>query len=98
MVVLAGRAKYNDTARSSLTRRPEVCNLGSATYQPDELTVQPAKNVGSLLRLGSVDGQPGHQDSCRLLVKGRRDALDLSLGVGPAEGGGGEGRGGGSER
>lgn len=55
------------------------------THQADELSVQPAQNIWTLLRLGSVDSQAGHEDGGGLLVKRCSDALDLSLSISPAE-------------
>lgn len=57
----------------------------SASYQANELSVQPPKHIWPFLCFCSVYCQPGHENGSCFLVKRCSDVLDLSLSICPAK-------------
>lgn len=53
-------------------------------HQADELPVEPAQHIWSLLWFGSEDPQTGHEHGGRFLVERRLDVLNLGLCICPA--------------
>jgi len=55
------------------------------TYQTNQLTIDPAQNVGSFVSLRTIDDHTGHQNCGGLLIEASADVVHVRGGIGPTE-------------
>ena len=68
----SGNGRRTSEQQRVTKKWPEI-DQQKQSYQSDEHTIQPSQDILAIVTLWSVDGQPGHEDSGRLLVKSGRD-------------------------